>query len=264
MKLLIKIILLLTIISLLFSACQKTILDNDTPTPTQKVSINPTNIPITSAPTPEPSKSPQLPLNIEFSEYEFNDDDKRLYIKSNSLENQNYDIGSIGDLLSKDIKSDTDPLDEFIRAQSVEFPATDENYVSYGLTTIPSIMENSEEFISLYIDYYTYTGGAHGNIERIAYTYSKEGIKHSNFMDLVNNGVTKNDIESEINQQIAIIIEDMGPAFFQETISLESFDPLPSFYLIDGQMVIYFQTYDIAPYAYGIPEFTMPPEIFSY
>ncbi|MCD6322152.1 MAG: DUF3298 and DUF4163 domain-containing protein, partial [Clostridiales bacterium] len=245
-------------------ACKNPTREIHAPIVTPEATVRPLSIFHTPQSTPEPTMSTQLPLNIEFSEYEFNDDDKRLYIKTNYLDEKKYKAGSIGAKLSHDINNDTDLLDEFIRTQSVEFPATYDNYIGYSLITIPNITENSEEFISLYIDYYTFTGGAHGNIERIAYTYLKDGTSPGSFMELVNDRVTINDVESEINKQMAQIIEDMGHAFFSDTMSLESIDPLPSFYIKDGQMVIYLQAYEIAPYAYGFPEFTMPPEIFSY
>lgn len=261
----IKFVLIVVIFILLLTACQESSEPATTPTrspyPPYPQSPEPVQ---TQVPAPEPSKTPQLPINIDFEEYEYNDDDAKLYIKTNYLVTDNFETESIGTSLAEDIKNDTDSLDEWIRTQSVELPATDENYIRYGVTSIPEVTENSADFISLYIDYYVYTGGAHGNVTRTAYTYSSDGIRLINFLKLLNDGITLENVEIEINKQIKSIIEDMGPAFYNESIAFGDMDNLPQFYIKDGSMVIYFQSYEIAAYAYGIPEFIMPSEIFTY
>ena len=50
-----------------------------------------------------------------------------------------------------------------------------------------------------------------------------------------------------------------GATYFDDYAKLiqNTFNP-DSFYLFPGGVVIYFQQYDIAPYATGLPEFVLP------
>ncbi len=165
--------------------------------------------------------------------------------------------------MASQIINDTGIYYNLIKSMSEEAPATSENHLSYGLTIMTEITNNSSEYLSLYVDYYTYSGGAHGNFERISYNYSSAGYRITDFSEILNTGITTADVEAEINKQISAIIEDMGPAFYEDSITFNTSHKLPLFYIKDGALVIYYQTYDIAPYAYGLPMFEMPPEIFS-
>ena len=255
-----KILTLLIITVLLLSACVATTEEPLNPTPYSTIEPTPVTTP---NPTLESAPEPVYPIELFKGTNKQNDDDKRIYISMETLNSALYEPDSLGFYLSVDILKDTIEFRDFILQAAEDYPATEDNYIRYGLDTKIELTNNGPEYLSVYVDYYTNTGGAHGNITRIAYNYSKDGTRLINFMDLVNEGVTLAEIEAEINQQIAKIIKDMGPAFYSDTVSLADFDPLPAFFIKDGVMVIYFQAYDIAAYAYGIPLFEMPPELFS-
>ena len=263
---------------LLLTSCSKTadIIPSNTPPamsgPLVSATPSPTLDPTPSQdPTPEPTLSPiptltpdlTLPISIELVLFDFSDDDVRLYIKTQYPNPSLYETNSIGALMASNILADTRIYYNLIKSMSEEAPATSENLLSYGLTTMTEITNNDSEYLSVYVDYYSYSGGAHGNVERISYNYSSEGYRIADFSKILNTGITKADVEVEINKQITSIIKDMGPAFYEDVITFDTGHKLPPFYIKDGVLVIYYQTYDIAPYAYGIPMFEMPPEIFS-
>jgi hypothetical protein len=275
-----KLIILLLIPILLLTACFKNADDTptetppvmtgplvtETPSPTPAPAPTPTRTP-RPTPTPKPTPEPDttLPIEIEEINFELIDDDYRLNIKTQYPDPSIYEERSTGSKLAADILNDTGLYYDWIKDISVEAPATDENMLSYGLTTIMEVTNNDSWYLSVYVDYYIYTGGAHGNVERISYNYSNDGYRTIRFEDLLNDGITAADVEAEINRQMKVITEEWGALpFFNESISFDEMSKLPRFYIQNGKMVIYFQTYEIAAYAYGIPMFEMPPEIFSY
>lgn len=74
--------------------------------------------------------------------------------------------------------------------------------------------------------------------------------------DIFENGF---DYKSEINRIIdRQIAADPQNYFSGENMGFTSIDETQRFYIQDDQLVIYFNQYEIAPYAAGIPEFTIP------
>lgn len=114
--------------------------------------------------------------------------------------------------------------------------------------------------ISLYFDRYEYLGGAHGNTVRRSDTYN---LNTGGQSDIVNffpklRGVREHMLQ-EIIRQTEGRIESGEASFYDEyEQDIRAQLELRNFYLIDRGVVIYFQSYDIAPYSEGIPEFLFP------
>lgn len=114
---------------------------------------------------------------------------------------------------------------------------------------------NNYNIISLYIDEYIYTGGAHGSTIRSSQTWDLikgnmlplEAFFRKNPYFIIN-------ILKEINMQISKEPE----IYFDNTcqLVLDTFNP-KNFYLAPNFIVIYFQQYDIAPYSSGIRTFNI-------
>lgn len=114
---------------------------------------------------------------------------------------------------------------------------------------------NTSNIISLYFDEYTFTGGAHGNTIRTSQTWNLP----QGFMLPLNYFFPRNpyfmiNILKKINEQIAKEPE----IYFENTCNLvlDTFNP-KSYYLTPNGIVVYFQQYDIAPYASGIRTFNV-------
>lgn len=111
---------------------------------------------------------------------------------------------------------------------------------------------NKNGFLSITVDYYMYTGGAHGMTDRVAYNYdlnTGEELKLShlfkkdfNYKDFINNEILK---QMKTGEDI----------YFHDEGGFKTISDDQRFYLADGNIVIYFTQYEIAPYAAGIPEF---------
>jgi len=120
---------------------------------------------------------------------------------------------------------------------------------------------NQDCVVSLYFDKYQYMGGAHGSTIRVSDTWN---IQSGNRIMLYNMFTpTVKYIEYillRINRQIEIQLNtDENFMYFDnyDRKVFMSFD-INNFYLTKYGVVIYFQQYDIAPYASGIPEFMIP------
>ncbi len=119
---------------------------------------------------------------------------------------------------------------------------------------------NSNCITSLYLEEYTFMGGAHGATVRTSDTWD---FRSGNKMELKDffkhNPNYRQDLENWIIHQISQKTKDNQTAYFDDYAKLvkDTFQP-DSFYLIPQGIIIYFQQYDIAPYASGIPEFLIP------
>lgn len=249
--------LLLTLFIFLLTACNTVSLPSSVPT------YNPTVVPTaTAAPTPTPMPEPEFPIEFHWVTEQNHDDSKMIYIDLVLLDTEKYASGSFSSLLAADVNKDVMEYNDMILKSAEEYPATEENNIRYGLGITPDIKTNGPGFLSFYIDYYTNTGGAHPNTTRTAYNYDGNGMKIHDFMKVLDPAVTLMDVEQEINRQMAANIEEMGPMYFEDSISFSKLGVMPSFYIENDTLIIYFQTYDIAPYAAGLQEFKLPSESF--
>jgi len=113
----------------------------------------------------------------------------------------------------------------------------------------------SDRFLSIYIDYYSYTGGAHGFTERRAYNIDLTTGQELGLSDLF---APEYDYISIINEAVSKQIQANPDVFFDGEMGFKGIDRNQPYYIKDGNLVIYFGLYEIAPYAAGIQEFKIP------
>lgn len=148
-------------------------------------------------------------------------------------------------------------IDDYEYATSNGFPVREyEVVVKYELTY------NQDCVISLYIDRYEYTGGAHGMTNRSADTWSLDKGKRMLLSDFFPG--QKDYIEliiNNINNQIKNQIENGNDYYFDdyENLVRENFNER-NFYIVPDGVTIFFQLYEIAPYSSGIMTFLIPFE----
>lgn len=119
---------------------------------------------------------------------------------------------------------------------------------------------NLKKVISLYIDYYQYTGGAHGVTTRKSYNIDETTGDILTLKDLFNSEYNyKDKIDSNIKNEI----NKNSDIYFTGKEGFNGIDEKTKFYIEDGNLVIYYGQYEIAPYATGIPEFRMPINMFE-
>lgn len=129
-----------------------------------------------------------------------------------------------------------------------------EAYVNFLVTY------NQNCTLSLYFDQYEYAGGAHGLTIRYSDNWDLQASRRMELADFFpHNSNYKELVIQTINQQIeAQIAEDSTMYFDNYELLVDNNFKANNFYLTREGLIIYFQQYDIAPYAAGIPEFTIP------
>ncbi|MCB6610925.1 DUF3298 and DUF4163 domain-containing protein [[Clostridium] symbiosum] len=131
---------------------------------------------------------------------------------------------------------------------------------SYEYDMVYKVTFNSGCITSLYVDQYTFMGGAHGSTVRTSDTWSLSTGRRISLQDIYpHEPLYRQKIRLSIQSQIAGLLKDNPASFFDDypKLLLNTFDP-DSFYLSPDGVIIYFQQYDIAPYASGLPEFLLP------
>lgn len=121
-----------------------------------------------------------------------------------------------------------------------------EVYQNYKITF------NFRNIISLFIDEYTFTGGAHGSTIRTSQTWDLNQGRQIELYQFFNNPYFLLQILKDIKMQI----KENSSIYFDDACCLliDTFNP-QSYYLEPNSIIIYFQQYDIAPYSSGIREF---------
>ena len=130
----------------------------------------------------------------------------------------------------------------------------------YTLDMNYQITYNSGCITSLYMDTYTYMGGAHQELERISDTWDFSTGKQLHLDDIsALTPAALNGLQTSVERQIAERLKESPGSYFEDyPYLLRNKFNQNHFFLRPGYIVIYYQQYEIAPYATGIPEFSFP------
>lgn len=127
---------------------------------------------------------------------------------------------------------------------------------TYDAAEIFRVTLNQDCTLSLYIDHYEYTGGAHGNTVRTSDTWNVQtGCRDGLNVFVPYGPECRVVILEEIIRQIETDSSNYFTGYKKNV--RRYFDP-HNFYLTPQGIVFYYQQYEIAPYASGIPTFTIP------
>lgn len=163
-------------------------------------------------------------------------------------------------IINKKIESDTERRIDEVTSIAEEYyknaPKPSMPYQLFAKYTV----SNLENIVSFYIDYYQFTGGAHGITERVAYNIDANTSEEIILKDLfIENYNYKEIINKEIEKQIA-----KNPDFyFTGKDGFQGIKDNQQFYIEDSELVIYFPVYEIAPYVTGISKFKIPNKLFN-
>ncbi len=137
--------------------------------------------------------------------------------------------------------------------------ATYQQLINKGVPVTPYeavskyVLHNSKDLLSLTVNYYQYTGGAHGDYIIKPYNYQIKTGKPLALKDFFKEGY---DYKTIINNEIKKIIAKDPQNYF--TDGFKSIRDDQEFFITPQGIVVYFQVYDIAPFAAGVPEFPIP------
>ncbi|WP_159886137.1 PdaC/SigV domain-containing protein [Paenibacillus puerhi] len=115
-----------------------------------------------------------------------------------------------------------------------------------------TITYNEQGRLSLFVDYYSYTGGAHGLTSRVPYTFdlttgrvlslqeAAEG--HAQYVSIINEAIHK-----QIKERELFLLQPF-----------ETIEPDRAFFLTHNGIVVFFSQYEYTAYAEGMPQFEIP------
>jgi hypothetical protein len=121
---------------------------------------------------------------------------------------------------------------------------------------------NENCYLSTYGDRYEFTGGAHGMTVRFSDSWDLRTGRHLQMRDLFRRG---QDYRNLVLEQIVLIADkniQANPYIYFENyreLIVKNFNP-KSFYLKPHALSVYYQQYEIGPYASGIIVFDIPYE----
>ncbi len=149
---------------------------------------------------------------------------------------------SINDTLKKSAMSFAAEADRAIAERSEE-----ERPYEYDSDYV--VTYNQNDVISLVMDQYAYTGGAHGTTLRQAFTFSLKDGKRLLLGDLFGaNPNYKKLLNEKVGKQLRVSGGYLG--------GFNGLNTEKYFYLKEGRVVLFFQLYEYTAYAAGFPEFT--------
>lgn len=125
----------------------------------------------------------------------------------------------------------------------------------FSVATDYEVGYNTENFLSFYVDYYQFTGGAHGMTFRNSYNYNVINGKKVDLADIFDPDF---DWLKYVTDFITKEIEANKQDYFDDPLPTMKYDQ--EYYVTEENLVIYYQLYEIAPYATGFPEFEIPLE----
>ena len=168
----------------------------------------------------------------------------------------NYKIKKQQLCLKKSIEKDAIQNHQFTKKKG--FPV-----IPYTLMTNYHIKANGEIF-SLETMVYDYRGGAHGLTTNTYYNIDTKKSKLLKIKDLFKpDSNYKEILDEEINKQINQR-RLQGEIFFEDEGGFKGIKDNQSFYIDQqGNLVITFGLYEIAPYASGMIEFHIPKEVIK-
>lgn len=157
-------------------------------------------------------------------------------------------INRINIALEDEFKQSITWYNEMISDTTVFF---DEQYpMQYSFETGFEVFYNSKDFVSIVLNHYQFTGGAHGNYFAVGYNINLSDGSFLSLADIVQPG--KLDLlayeceETILEKYQANSLFEAG-LFENEIIISEDQD----FYIIPGALVLQFDPYEIGPYAMG-------------
>lgn len=194
-------------------------------------------------------------------------------LDSNQYINVNIQIPVIEGMPNKDMQ---DSLNQSFEKDAVDFKNEIENQAKIGYEDSKSgdypfhtyeayieynVSYMNDNILSIPITYYSYTGGAHGLTNIISKNINLVTGKEINLRDLFKEDVNyRNIIKQEVIRQIQLEPENY---FKDAIITVENSNEEFPFYIEDGNIVVYYPLYSIAPYSSGIRKFNISLETFK-
>lgn len=173
-------------------------------------------------------------------------------LKDQQLENEiNKDI-------MEDAQEEKRELEKEAKEEAKEYKRKGREFRPYSIKGDYKVKQNKNNILSLYMTYLKYTGGAHPVTEPESLNLN---IKTGKKLKLKDFFKPNQDYKKVLEREILAQIKKEKDRFYDdaaEKVKSEIYDDDLDFYVEDGNLVIYFEEYEIAPHSSGIPKFKVP------
>jgi hypothetical protein len=168
----------------------------------------------------------------------------------------------INNMIKNDIIKFSNEIEKQANADAKLAKKDKMHFTKYEVATDYSFKYLKDNIMSMTVDLYAFTGGAHGNTNRVPYNINTDTGKNIQLKDLFKKGYNyKSVINAEIKRQMPLKKDMMF--FTEKNMAFNSISDNQNYYIKDGKIVIYFSQYEIAPYVSGFPEFEIPVKLFD-
>lgn len=142
------------------------------------------------------------------------------------------------------------------------FSKSKEEYFKYQYQVIVDykVTYNKSHVISIPIQKYEFTGGAHGMTYLDSYNYDLRNGKRLKISDMFKKDV---DYKKIVDSFIKDNINKNQELYFTGDEGFKGISDNQQFYIEDDGLVVYFSLYEIAPYYVGIPKFKLTFDEFG-
>ena len=175
--------------------------------------------------------------------------DKSIETKLNSMFKK--DALNLKDAVGKDAKEALEESKNY-----------DLEFRKYLAASSYKVYYNKNEFLSLRVTHYVYTGGAHGGSYVKGYNIDLKTGREYSLKEIFNEGYGYKKIIDDI------VLDEMKAnreTYFEEAITnFKGIAENHPYYIEDGNLVVYFGEYEIAPYAAGMQEFRIPFTVLKF
>lgn len=162
--------------------------------------------------------------------------------------------------LEDEFKQSISWYDEIVNDTSLFFDST--YIMQYSFETGYQVYYNTKNFLSIVLNHYQYTGGAHGNYFALGFNINLTDATFLTLTDVIQEG--KLDLLAYECEE-AILEEYQANSLFEAGL-FENEVVIPEdqdFYIIPGALVLQFDPYEIGPYAMGEITVEIPFEKIS-
>lgn len=166
----------------------------------------------------------------------------------------------INDTITKDIMEFYENAQKNARNYSDILNDQDVKFIA---NTDFDVKKNSSDLLSINVTYYTYSGGAHGSYEDVSYNFDMKDGTILKLKDLFKEGSDyKKVINNEIRKQIDETVKNDKE--YKGIYQFNGIKDNNKFYIQDDDLIIYFDLYEIAPFAAGQPEFLINVDVINH
>lgn len=195
-------------------------------------------------------------------------DDKAYYLTvvdepvTNNEDLRDNIIAWISSFLSENYDGDSQDVTAMVNYEKDEFLDTVNGSPQSSLQHFITLDEDNDRYVTYLSENYLYTGGIHGTISKIGATFSKKTGEQFGYQMFVNLDGVSDIIRNAVKQQYFEPLLEGTDAVFEETLfsdAAESFPmPVTEPWIQNDSVFFIYESYEIAPYAFGMPECGLP------